>query len=362
MQRAPFANDFNLRDPHAGNERRKASRPPWLPEETLPRPPQQQQQVEGASYMSKGDPNPRIHHNQKVHQGFHRENLGLYGMPHQQQQQQQQQQVHVQPSQRPPDGPVQNNAHPAKRAEQRGPASYHQPDDFPQARQERTHQQERHQPNPQPTPHQGDRRHYPDRGAFPPQPQLQPQPQPQLQLQPRQQQQQQHQQRQPRSGPDDQPARRAEDDTELQKALHGFRRSLKARGARGVSALRRKFRVFDDNGNGKLEWEEFHKGLREHHMSPKEMHMLFAHFDRDGSGCVDYDEFLVAVSEPMNARRRELVEQAFRTMDVDGSGMIDLHDVMQRFSAHKHPDVAQVRTLAHSLARSLARCQQLFVV
>lgn len=47
MQRAPFANDFNLRDPHAGNERRKASRPPWLPEETLPRPPQQQQQVCG---------------------------------------------------------------------------------------------------------------------------------------------------------------------------------------------------------------------------------------------------------------------------------------------------------------------------
>jgi Ca2+-binding EF-hand superfamily protein len=58
--------------------------------------------------------------------------------------------------------------------------------------------------------------------------------------------------------------------------------------------FRRLFKIIDDNGNKKLELEEFRKGITEYGLnySKDEMSTLFMAFDKDGSGSVDFDEFL----------------------------------------------------------------------
>ena len=50
----------------------------------------------------------------------------------------------------------------------------------------------------------------------------------------------------------------------------------------------------DDNQNRKLELEEFRKGLTEYGLgfSKDEINQMFTMFDRDGSGTIDFDEFL----------------------------------------------------------------------
>ena len=42
---------------------------------------------------------------------------------------------------------------------------------------------------------------------------------------------------------------------------------------------------------------------------------------------------------PMNQRREALVKKAFKVMDLDGSGSLDMNDIRPRYNAKKHPDV-----------------------
>jgi hypothetical protein len=79
--------------------------------------------------------------------------------------------------------------------------------------------------------------------------------------------------------------------------LEELKSQLAARGASGIIGLSRKFRIMDDDGSKSLNLSEFKKGIRECALDLTEMEMnqLFQHFDRDRSGTIDYDEFLLGV-------------------------------------------------------------------
>lgn len=66
---------------------------------------------------------------------------------------------------------------------------------------------------------------------------------------------------------------------------------------------------------------------------------MFGAFDRDGSGTIDYDEFVRGVRGPMNKFRVEIVKKAFKKIDRDGSGILDLNDIKGVYNASRHPDV-----------------------
>lgn len=53
----------------------------------------------------------------------------------------------------------------------------------------------------------------------------------------------------------------------------------------------------DDNENRSLDFKEFLKGLNDYGLliEKDEASALFRHFDRDGSGSIDFDEFLIAL-------------------------------------------------------------------
>ena len=54
----------------------------------------------------------------------------------------------------------------------------------------------------------------------------------------------------------------------------------------------------DDSGNKVLEFEEFHKGIIETGLkgiTEDDAKEMFAHFDKDGGGTVNIDEFLMAI-------------------------------------------------------------------
>jgi len=54
---------------------------------------------------------------------------------------------------------------------------------------------------------------------------------------------------------------------------------------------------------------------------------LFRIFDRDRSGKIDYDEFLRGVRGEMNEFRKTLAKKAFTIMDKDKSGVLNLDDI-----------------------------------
>lgn len=97
----------------------------------------------------------------------------------------------------------------------------------------------------------------------------------------------------------------------------------------------------DDNNNGQLDIQEFWKALCDFRLniSQEECRNLFDKFDTDQSGEISYEELMWAVAPELNQFRKELVIRAFKKLDRDGSGMIDINDLQGVYSAKQHPDV-----------------------
>ena len=66
---------------------------------------------------------------------------------------------------------------------------------------------------------------------------------------------------------------------------------------------------------------------------------LFKIFDQDGSGEINYDEFVKAVIGDMNQRRLAVVNAAFQKLDADQSGTLSSQEITQSFNSKAHPKV-----------------------
>lgn len=58
----------------------------------------------------------------------------------------------------------------------------------------------------------------------------------------------------------------------------------------------------DDNNSGTIDMKEFKKAVKDFKvdLNDNEIQIVFLAFDRDGSGEIDYDEFVRGVRGPMN--------------------------------------------------------------
>jgi len=65
----------------------------------------------------------------------------------------------------------------------------------------------------------------------------------------------------------------------------------------GIRGLARIFKAMDENGNRKLECDDFRWGLMDYGVSvtKEEAAEVLNHFDKSGDGRVDFDEFLVTL-------------------------------------------------------------------
>ena len=61
--------------------------------------------------------------------------------------------------------------------------------------------------------------------------------------------------------------------------------------------------------------------------------------DKDGSGSISLEEFLVGVRGQLNTRRRALVHMAYDVLDADGSGVVDIEDFRLAYNAKSHLEV-----------------------
>jgi len=120
-----------------------------------------------------------------------------------------------------------------------------------------------------------------------------------------------------------------------------LKEKLATRGARGIIGLQRQFKIMDDDNSKSLNKYEFSKAMNDYMLgfNQQELSTLFDYFDVDSSGTISYDEFLRAIRGPMSMARKKIVAQAFKKLDKDGNGWVDINDIRGVYRANKHPDV-----------------------
>jgi calcyphosin len=124
-----------------------------------------------------------------------------------------------------------------------------------------------------------------------------------------------------------------------------IRKKLANRGPRGILGLAKQFQIMDDDGSKTLSLYEFTKACKDFRLDIPETDIkkIFQAIDRDRSGYLDYDELLRALRGPINSFRRNLVDQAWKKVDKNGDGVLDIEDIRGVYSASKHPDVLSGR-------------------
>ena len=110
-----------------------------------------------------------------------------------------------------------------------------------------------------------------------------------------------------------------------------------------IRGLARVFKIVDDNGNKQLERQEVLNGFSQFgvHLSDEHYDTLLAHFDKDKSGTLNYDEFLRAMRGDLNEARLGWIRKAYEKLDVTKDGKVTLEDVARLYDVSHHPDVVE---------------------
>jgi len=66
---------------------------------------------------------------------------------------------------------------------------------------------------------------------------------------------------------------------------------------------------------------------------------LLKHFDKDGNGTINFNEFLIAIRGDLNASRTEWIKKAYAKLDVNGDGQVTLDDIAKLYDVSKHPEI-----------------------
>ena len=113
------------------------------------------------------------------------------------------------------------------------------------------------------------------------------------------------------------------------------------RGGKGIIGLAKQFKLFDENKNKTLDYQEFSKAIKNLKIdfNENEIQKLFYLFDNNKSNSIDYEEFLKKLIGEMNEKRKEIVLKAFDKLDLDKSGKIELSEIKSLYNVKNHKDV-----------------------
>lgn len=94
-----------------------------------------------------------------------------------------------------------------------------------------------------------------------------------------------------------------------------------------IKELKDLFMSLDNNGDGSLTMDELRKGLEGRENGETLLELLKA-ADTDGSGDINYTEFIAATLDANIFMREDYLRTAFNMFDVDQSGKIDNEEVI----------------------------------
>jgi len=111
-----------------------------------------------------------------------------------------------------------------------------------------------------------------------------------------------------------------------------------------IKELKEVFIAMDEDNDGTLTVGELKEGLKRAGVAiPADLAMLMDNIDTDGSGVLDYSEFMAATLDKRKYIQEDLCWRAFKTFDNDGSGHIDKEELLKLLGIDNISDMMEVR-------------------
>ena len=129
----------------------------------------------------------------------------------------------------------------------------------------------------------------------------------------------------------------------IEDLVSHLRNNLVQRGPRGLMSIKRTFMLIDENGDKKISFHEFEKMFKRYrfNLSQVEINNLFNYFDKDGSGYIDYGEFVNGIVGDLNKFRKDILKQVFEKLDKNETGFITVGQLRDNYNPKNHPLVRQ---------------------
>lgn len=100
-----------------------------------------------------------------------------------------------------------------------------------------------------------------------------------------------------------------------------------------IKQLKDMFLTLDSNSDGTVTFQELSEGIEKLNISGFEnLKDLMQEMDADGSGCIEYTEFLAATLDQQQYNQENVCWAAFQVFDADGSGSISRSELEQVLS------------------------------
>lgn len=101
-----------------------------------------------------------------------------------------------------------------------------------------------------------------------------------------------------------------------------------------IKDLGEEFCRLDLNNDGELSLDEIKSGMKERHNS-SQLEELVRSIDTDGSGTINYTEFIAANLDNNIYMKQDKLRQAFRMFDIDGNGKISVEELTKILGCHE---------------------------
>merc|ERR1711964_619210 len=121
-----------------------------------------------------------------------------------------------------------------------------------------------------------------------------------------------------------------------------------------IKNLKDLFTELDANGDGLLTREELKDGLQRVMVKdvPSDLQEIISSVDCDGSGVVDYTEFLAAAVDKRVLIQEDICWQAFRVLDKDGNGKVSKQELKSILNDEDLQEVAEEGSFVRVMAEA----------
>ena len=127
----------------------------------------------------------------------------------------------------------------------------------------------------------------------------------------------------------------------IKEIIEKIRNKLLPNGIKGISQIIENFRKIDTDNSQGIDYEEFKKAsnIFQFNLNENELEKAFIAFDRNNNGIIEYDEFLRTIRGEMNDYRKKIVFNAFKLIDINKNGAVNINYIKNKYNAKNHPDV-----------------------